>query len=185
MDEFDALRVSGQELARRLAVVRPEHLQRPSVLAGWSVFDLANHVIGGGLRYTLILADADAETMQATRTQDHVGADPVAAHNAYQRDLEASFAQPETLTRIVHHPSGDRTGLELLHMRIAEQALHAVDLARSLGVDESLDAELVDYMLARVAPEFDFGRAHGFFADPGHVADEASRQSRLLALSGR
>ena len=185
MDDLEALRVSGLELARRLAAIAPEHFRRPSALPGWTVFDLANHVIGGGKRYTLILAGADAETMQATRTQDHVGADPVASHNSYQRELESAFEEPGVLTRTVHHPSGDRTALELLHMRVAEQALHAVDLARSLGLDETLDDELVDYMLERVAPEFGFGRDHGFFAEEVRIQHGASAQDRLLALSGR
>ena len=185
MDELTALHVSAQELRRRLAEIRPEHLQQPSALAGWTVFDLANHVIGGGLRYALILADADAETLQATRTKDHVGQDPVATHDAYQRALEDAFAQPGVFPRTVHHPSGDRTALQLLHMRVAEQALHAVDLARSLGLDESLDPELVDHMLARVATEFDFGRDNGFFDPERQVPDDAPAQARLLALSGR
>ena len=185
MDELTALHVSGEELARRLVEVRPEHLQQPSALPGWTVFDLANHVVGGGKRYTLILAGADAQTMQATRTQDHVGDDPMVLHISYQRELEAAFAEPGVLTRTVQHPSGERTALQLLHMRVAEQALHAVDLARSLGLDETLDADLVDYMLARVAPEFGFGRDNGFFAAEGVIADDATSQARLLALSGR
>jgi hypothetical protein len=59
--------------------------QRPSVLPGWTVFDLVNHVIGGGLRYRMILDGADQQAMAATRDQDHVGADPAASYDRHGR----------------------------------------------------------------------------------------------------
>ena len=185
MDDFQALTVAGDELLRRLARVRPEDLQKPSVCDGWSVYDLVNHVIGGGRRYLLLLDHADAEVMQATRTQDHVGADPVTSYAELAEPLAAAFARAGALDDVVQHPAGDRTGLELLRMRITDVALHAVDLARSLGHDDRLDPDLVDYLLSACAPMFDQGRTAGFFGPALDVAETASPQDRLLALAGR
>lgn len=182
---MEALRVSGDELARRLAQVRPDHWTQASAVGDWSVFDLVNHVIGGGRRYVMLFDGADLASIQATRAQNHVGADPVSSHSRLAEELAARFAEPGALARTLQHPAGERTGLQLLRMRIAEQALHAVDLARSLDLDDMLDAQLVDFMLVDVAPDFEFGRNKGFFGAVPEIAAEATPQQRLLALSGR
>lgn len=185
MDDFTALRVSGDELLRRLVAVTPQDMQRPSTCDGWSVYDLANHVLGGARRYLLQLQEADLATVQATREQDFVGDDPVTSFTTLAEPLERAFTQPGVLDRTFQHPAGERTGRQLLRMRITDQSLHAVDLSRSLGLDERLDPLLVDYLLLRCAPMFEAGRAAGFFAPARSVGDSADPQERLLALSGR
>ena len=184
MEDLGALQASGEELLRRLAFVRPEDLQKPSACEGWSVYDLANHVIGGALRYRMILDGASQAEMQATRGGDHVGADPVVSAATLAEPLEQAFAVPGVLERTFAHPAGERTGIELLRMRVTDQALHAVDLARSLALDERLDPDLVDYLLEACAPMFEAGRAVGFFGPAREVAT-ADPQARLRALSGR
>jgi uncharacterized protein (TIGR03086 family) len=185
MDDRAALQVSADELRRRLVAIGPDDLDRPSVCGDWSVRELANHVLGGAQRYLLLLADADADSLAATRTHDYVGGEPVVAHDELVPLLETAFAAPGALEKTVHHPLFERSGLELMRMRIAEQALHAVDLACSLGLDETLDAGLVDYMLVNVAPAFDAGRELGAFGPEREVAADASPQERLLAAAGR
>lgn len=185
MDDLAALDRAGAELRARLAVLEPDQLPLPSVLPGWTVYDLVNHVIGGALRYRLMLDGADQATMAATRTQDHVGADPVSSYGDLSAPLRERFRQPGALEQVVQHPAGRRTGLELLRMRNTDVALHAVDLARSIDADDRLAPDLVDYLLAACAPMFDAGRAAGFFGVARDVGPDADPQERLLALAGR
>ena len=67
VDDLTALDRAGDELRPRLAQLRPEHLRQPSVLPGWSVFDLVNHVIGLG-------CEAD-EQRRPLRTRNKFGED--------------------------------------------------------------------------------------------------------------
>jgi len=54
------------------------------------------------------------------------------------------------LERVGHHATGDRTGRELLSMRILDAAIHGWDLARAIGADEGLDEDVVAFLLAYV-----------------------------------
>jgi hypothetical protein len=85
----------------------------------------------------------------------------------------------------VHHVTGDRTGRELLSMRILDAAIHAWDLARALGAGEALDDDVVAFLLAYTAG-LDLGPQQRAFA----VADadaprNGSPQEQLLHRLGR
>ena len=70
-------------------------------------------------------------------------------------------------------------------MRVLDVTVHTWDLARSIGTDESLDADAVAFAL-HLRDAVEAGRARGSFAaatteTPAH----ASPPARLLHLSGR
>lgn len=69
---------------------------------------------------------------------------------------------------------------------IGDLVIHAWDLARSIGADETLPAGPVEATLMglqRVPPEV--LRSATMFGEPVEVADDASPQDRLLAYAGR
>lgn len=89
------------------------------------------------------------------------------------------------MARTVHHPAGDRSGAELLGMRVLDVAVHSWDLAVAIGADETIDADVVDFILALPTVLETAGR-RGTFAPP---IDDGSggvpAQARLLNLLGR
>lgn len=185
MDDFGALARSGAELERRLRCLAPAGYARPSVCPGWSAGDLANHVVGGELRYWLRLRD-DGPAAEATRDEDHIAGDPAGAYRRYAQPLEEEFRRPGALARVVPHRAGPRTGLQLLHMRIMERALHAWDLARTLGVDDTLDEELVQVLLRVCPPLVAELRGTGFYREPLPDGGPAALpMAALLRLTGR
>jgi uncharacterized protein (TIGR03086 family) len=185
VDDLDALHLAGRELERRLTTLTADQLDRSSSCPGWSVYDLVNHVSGGGHRYLLLLAGAPADELTATRTQDHVGPDPVAAYRLWQEPLAAAFAEAGALERTVHHPVGDRSGRDLLRMRTMDLTLHAWDLARSLQLDEELDAALCQHLLSSCTDLVEELRGHGLYAAPSDGDDDGEPQQRLLHTTGR
>lgn len=186
MEDFEALAASGAEWERRLAEYTPQRAGEPSILPGWSAHDLINHVVGGALRYLLLLRGAALDIVEATRGHDHIGADPLRVHRSYAGPLGAEFRAPDVLQRTVKHRAGQFSGLELLRMRVLEQTLHSWDLARTLGTDDTLPAELVAYLLANcedlVLGLREAGRYDGPVGADGNPADP---QYRLLVLTGR
>jgi uncharacterized protein (TIGR03086 family) len=141
-----------------------------------------NHVVGANRRYTMLLHGATAD---ATRTADHLGESPVASFDATTAYLHAAFCEPGAIARLTHHPAGERTGAQLLEMRVLDVTVHTWDLARSIGADESLDPDLVSFALT-LQDTFEAGRKRGSFAAPtGETPADSSAQAWLLHLSGR
>lgn len=186
MDDFEALACAGAELEPRLRALSPARYQQPSVCAGWSAADLANHVVGGEQRYLLLLRDAEPAEVEATRDRDHIGDDPARAYASRSRLLDEQFRQPGALQRTVRHRAGDRSGLDLLRMRVMERGLHAWDLARTLGLDDTLDPGLTDYLLGHCLPLVTDLQAKGLIGAPGPGGNhEQPPMERLLQLTGR
>lgn len=185
MDGSLALSRGNAAFDRRLRFVGADDWPRPTPCSEWDVHALVNHVIGGNRRYTMLLHGASVESVNRTRTEDHLGADPVAAFTNTASDLAAAFREDGALTRIVHHPVvGDRSGADLLAMRVLDVTVHAWDLARALDVDDTLAPEAVEFALTH-AEVIEAGREHGSFATPNGTPIASSPQARLLHLAGR
>ena len=95
-----------------------------------------------------------------------------------------SFRESGALERVAHHVTGDRTGRELLSMRVLDAAVHAWDLARAIAADETLDGDVVAFALAYSA-ELDLGPQQRSYAPAVVAPGTASAQDQLLRRLGR
>ena len=185
MKGMDALSIANAEFERRLRLVAADEWERPTPCDEWDIRALVNHVIGANHRYTMLLHGASAEAVNATRSVDHLGNDPVDSFVSSAAELTAAFGENRALARIVHHPSGDRSGADLVGMRVLDAAVHGWDLARAIGADETLEPNVVEFVLA-LSPEFERSRQQGVFSAPvGDASPDASPQASLLRLLGR
>ena len=177
--------VANDEFARRLRLVGPDDWRRPTPCSEWDVRALVNHVVGANVRYQLLLHGAPTEQVEATRTVDHLGDDALASFVATADRVVACFQEDGALECIAHHATGVRTGRELLSMRILDAAIHAWDLARAIGADETLDNDVVAFLLAYTA-DLDLGPQQRAFALPdADIPRNASPQDQLLHRLGR
>ena len=184
-DPLELLVVAHDEFARRLRLVGSDDWRRPTPCAEWDVRALVNHVVGANIRYRLLLRGAPTERVEATRAVDHLGDDAWASFTATADDVVACFREEGALERVTQHVAGARTGRELLSMRILDTGVHGWDLARAIGADETLDGDIVAFLLASTA-ELDLGPAHHSFAPAdGELPRTASPQDRLLHRLGR
>ena len=146
---------------------------------------LVNHVVGANVRYQLLLQGAPTGQVEATRTVDHLGDDPLAAFVATADGVVACFQENGALERVAHHATGDRTGRELLSMRVLDVAIHSWDLARAIGADESMDDDVVAFLLPYTA-DLDLGpQQRAFAVSDADVPRNASLQGQLLHRLGR
>jgi len=144
-----------------------------------------NHVVGANVRYQLLLHGAPTEQVAATRTVDHLGDDALVSFVATADGVVACFHEDGALERIAHHATGDRTGRELLSMRILDAAIHAWDLARAIGANETLDDDVVAFLLAYTA-DLDLGAQQPAFAPAdADVPRNGPPQAQLLHRLGR
>jgi uncharacterized protein (TIGR03086 family) len=184
-DPLELLPVANDEFARRLRLVGPDDWARPTPCAEWDVRALVDHVVGANVRYRLLLHGAATEEVEATRSVDHLGDDPLSSFLATADAVVACFGEDGALDRVAHHVTGERTGRELLSMRILDVAVHGWDLARAIGADEALDRDVVAYLLA-YSRALDLGpRQRAFAPAGGDVPPGAGPQDRLLHRLGR
>ncbi|HEX8771240.1 MAG TPA: TIGR03086 family metal-binding protein [Acidimicrobiales bacterium] len=180
-----ALTIANDGFEQRLRAVRPEDWGRATLCTEWDVRALVNHVVGGGVRYTMLLHGATPEEVEATRALDHLGDEPVASFITTAEQVEAAFAEEGALERTVRHRTGERTGRELLGMRVVDVAVHGWDLAVAIGGDETIAPDTVEFLLY-LSPDLEGGRRAGAFAQPvGESPIGASLQGRLLHMVGR
>lgn len=186
MDRLEALARADREFADRLAVVRADQWEAPTPCERWPVRVLVGHVLGGH-RMALALLDGATADDAGALVKQPLPDDPGAAWTAVSADLSSAFAAPGALERTVHHPMGEMPGAQLLAFRYADALLHAWDLARGIGADETLDPELVAFVWRDLAPMAAVLPATGMFGPgpSGDVPDDADLQARLLDLSGR
>ena len=184
MDPLDALLRSKETFTATLREVAPDDWERATPCPAWDVRALLNHVIGGNVRYTMLIRGGAAEALAPTRTMDHVGENPRASFSQTFKIMYGAFAAPGALGVITHHPSGDRSGRELLAMRVMEQAVHGWDLARAIGADETIDADVAQFLLS-VDELISNGQRDGFYSAVDEIPTGLTDQDRLLYLVGR
>lgn len=188
MEPYAQLDAAGGEFAKRLRAVRPDQWSVATPCGKWDVRALVSHVVAGN-RMAAILARGGSrdEALAPFGDADVLGSNPVEAFNGSFRVMVDTFKKPGALDRVVHHPAGDIPGQLLFGFRVGDNALHAWDLARAIGADESLHEGLVADLWAQLSPMKDMIAGTGMFgAGPsGEVGDDAPLQARLLDLTGR
>ncbi|HYZ36225.1 MAG TPA: TIGR03086 family metal-binding protein [Pseudonocardiaceae bacterium] len=185
MDHMEQLHRARSEFERRVSEVRSEHMALPTPCSEWTVRQLLAHVIGGDYAYIELLHGGSAEQAFFLPTNYEVGNYPLEQFQRSAAELIAAFSESGALDRTVQHPIGELPAMRLLGMRVSEWTIHGWDLARPLDLDDSLDAELIESIYARMAPRVKTLAATGYFLPPAGLSDTAPVQDRLLDLLGR
>jgi uncharacterized protein (TIGR03086 family) len=118
---------------------------------------------------------------------DLLGDDPKASFAAIVEKAcaAAEALGAENLGRTVHCSFGDFPAREYLWQITSFRGLRAHDIAKAIGADTRLPADLVQGMWDQLAPIAEEWRKIGVFGPKVDVPDSAPLQDRLLALTGR
>ncbi|MGW9003026.1 maleylpyruvate isomerase N-terminal domain-containing protein [Brevibacterium casei] len=161
-----------------------EAVDRSSGCAGWTNRDLVNHLVGGGLRYAMLLRQEDPAAVEATRAEDHLGEDPLVAFWERERDFRASAGECD-LDRDVAHRIGPISGHQLVRMRILELTLHAADLSTGTGHAWPIEESLAEWIESELGDLIVSLGATGGYAPPREASASVTAAERVLLLSGR
>ena len=168
-----------------VAQATPESWSGQSPCAEWT----ARHVVG----HVIAVQHAIAATINGTRPPMNpmkeparfTGDDPAATWLDAAATVRAAIAGSDITGQVVTMWRGEMTVDEMLGYNIGDTTIHTWDLARAIGVDDSLDAELVDAALELYGPIADTMRGPNVFAEQVDVGADSDAQTRLLALVGR
>jgi uncharacterized protein (TIGR03086 family) len=157
----------------------------PTPCDEWDVRMLVNHVAVEQLWVPPLVAGSSVGDIGDRFDGDQLGEDPVMTWDAAVDGARAAFGAPGALETTVGLSSGDKSTIEYCWEMTTDALIHSWDLARGIGADETLDAELVGLVYEQVVPIADQLQKTGLFAPPVPVPDDAPLQTKLLALFGR
>jgi uncharacterized protein (TIGR03086 family) len=126
-----------------------------------------------------------AEAGQDAFTGDLLGADPKASFAAIADKACAAALALDDLDRTVHCSFGDFPARAYFWQISMFRGLRAHDIARVIGVDPALPAELVQGIWEEISPHAEEWRAIGVFPAAVPVPEDAPLLDRLLGLTGR
>jgi hypothetical protein len=89
------------------------------------------------------------------------------------------------LERISHLSYGDFPAREYLQHIISFRAFRSYDIAKLIGVDTTMDGDFVQALLDEFGPVIEGYRQMGVFPPALSVSDDATPQTKLLAMVGR
>lgn len=151
----------------------------------WDVRMLVNHVTVEQLWVPPLAEGANVADIGDRFDGDQLGANPIAAWDAALLASSNAFGAPGALAGTVMLSSGERPTSEYCWEMTTDALIHSWDLARGIGGDETLDAELVELVYERTLPYAEHLQETGMFAPPVPVPDDAPLPTKLLALFGR
>ena len=138
--------------------------------------------------------DAWVPAMLAGRTMDDggpaleddlLGEDPRAGFAAIVEQACTAARALDDLDSTVHLSYGPYPAREYLWHITTFRTLRAVEIARLIGVDDTLPDELVAGVTAFTVPNLEQWRAMGIFGPEVQAPADATPQERLLAMTGR
>lgn len=189
MTQLEALRRADREFFSRLTLVSDDQWDDQSACDDWSVGDLVDHVIGGNVFTIAILGGSAAEAaMEAAIAGATAGA--TGRRDAYEESaglMLHRFALDDALGKSYDHVAGNLSGFEVAAFRAEDIALHAWDLANSIGAEEHLDPALVEFVWDRMSPRARELAASGRYGTriSRELGDRVSVQAKLLDITGR
>ncbi len=151
-----------------------------------SVGALIEQVVVGNRFTAMLLAGVSRVEAREILTADQLGDDPVAAvvESAQRQAVTFAAAPPG---QPVPGPNGDVPAEAFLRFRLVDLLVHAWDLLRAAGMDETLDPTVVMGLSKLVEPHLDGMLDTGAYGDgpSGALGPQASQQTRLLDWFGR
>ena len=157
----------------------------PTPLPGWDVRRLVHHLVEEERWAPPLFAGETIEQVGSRFDGDLLGDDPVRALDEAAADAVAAVRAEGALERTVHLSFGDHPGREYAMQLAADHLVHAVDLARALGVDDTVDATTVAVVrewFARMEPIY---RGIGVIGRRVDVPPGSGAQAELLGMMGR
>lgn len=182
MELIPALEAGLTEFDTRVRGVRD--WAAPTPCAEWSTRELVNHVTSEHLWAPYLLRGATLAEVGDRFDGDVLDDDPVAAWTAASTASRESFHEHRALPGHVHTTGGPIEAVEYAWQMVFDLTIHAWDLARGAGLDDTLDAELVATVHEELGKYFPVWYGV-ILAAPVTVPDDASPQDRLIAATGR
>lgn len=181
-ERFDAA-VAGFQ--RTLGAVGADMWSAPTPCTEWDVRALTNHVCGEQRWLAALVGGQSMAQVGSSLDGDLLGDDPVATYARGAADARAVLEALPSLSVTVELSGGPTSVQRYCDEVGADTLIHTWDLARAVGADERLPADLLGVAATVVEPWLKPEGIPGVLAARIDVPDDADAQTRLLAALGR
>jgi uncharacterized protein (TIGR03086 family) len=151
----------------------------------WDVRALVNHLVYEARWAPPLLEGQTIEQVGSRFEGDLLGADPKASYDDASAGLLDAARGDGALDRTVHLSYGDTPASAYLTQLACDFVIHGWDLARAIGADGTIDADLLEMARREAEANRELLAASGLFDPVPDVPDDADAQTRTLALYGR
>ena len=177
----DRYRRVAARFTQRVSEVPDDAWERPAPCEGWVARDVVRHLVEW---VPAFLTAAGGPQLPAGPSVDD---DPAGAWAALDGGIQAVLDDPVASASEITHP---RAGTHRLDDAIAtfflgDVVVHTWDIARAVGLDETLDPDVVHDMLVGMEPLDEVLRASGQYGARVEVPSGVDEQTRLIAFTGR
>lgn len=131
-----------------------------------------------------VLAGRTIDEVGDVYAGDLLGGDPLKKYDELNHTATVAANQPLDPNDIVHLSYGDFTVAEYFEHISIYRAFQAWSIAKLIGLDYSLPAQLVEALWEQIVPQVDTWRAMGVFPPPIEVPADADRETQLLGVTG-
>lgn len=173
------------EFGSRVELVTDDQWSASTPCADWDVRALVAHLVDECRWVPYLIGGGTVADAGDRFAGDPLGDDPKAAWRSASEAARAAFAADGALDRTVVLSYGETSARDYIWEMTVDATVHAWDLARGIGADDRLDAELVRRIHLETEKDTDSLAATGLFDPPVHVPAHADLQARMLGLFGR
>jgi len=161
-------------------------LDAPTPCEGWSVRDVANHVVGGLIVFVGTLEGEAVRPDPDAPDPDYLGSDPAGAYRGAADRCLAGFGRSGALDRVYDFVFGPTPGLVIANISLQESLVHGWDIARGAGLAYTPGAGAVAAVAEFNADrDGDDIRREGMFGPEQPVPSGVSPFEALLGRLGR
>ena len=175
----DRYRRVAEAFTARVEAVPPDAWDNPSPCEGWTARDVVAHLADSA---RMFLGRGGVELPEGPAAAD----DPAASW-AHTRDaVLAALEDPAVADRRFETGMGEMTGEQMIgRFGVGDVLVHTWDLARAVGLDETLDPDEVHRLFETMEPNDEMMRQGTAFGPRVDVPVDADEQTRLIAFTGR
>jgi uncharacterized protein (TIGR03086 family) len=175
----DRYRKVAGEFTQRIQSVPEDAWDKPAPCDGWVARDVVRHLVEWVPGF---FSASDLRFPKAPSVDE----DPAAAWQAINDTLQSALDDPDLAAQEFEMRMGRvRVDQSIAQFCLGDILVHTWDLARAVGLDESLDATEVHRMFEGMEPMDEMLRQSGQFGPRVHVPADADEQTKLIAFTGR
>jgi len=154
--------------------------ENPAPCEGWVARDVVRHLVEWIPSFFSSYAGLELPPVPS------VDEDPVAAWRALDHALQAALDDPVVSSREFEMRGARYSiGQAIDTFCVGDLVVHAWDIARATGLDETLDPDEVHALFVEMEPIDEMLRESGQYGPRVEVPDDADEQTKLIAFTGR
>jgi uncharacterized protein (TIGR03086 family) len=178
-------RVAAEQFGEAVATIRDDQWEGPTPCTEWDVRALLRHLVYECVWMPPLFEGQTIAEVGDRFEGDILGSDPKGAYSAAAAAASDSVNAPGAMEMTTQLSFGPTPGEEYALQVLFDLFIHGWDMRTALGIDATMDQEILTTLMPWAEKMMDAYRAAGVVGPKPPIADDANDQTKMLALTGR